>query len=291
LWALSGEGEMRRTSKSKPPVFVPGLRIKNGTRARFFLCNLVEQVSAEKQGGIMEDRILDLRLSDFEKEGLYLLFPDSTILELTKENIEKVTDHYWQDPTKIPEDKRKAIEFQKCYFCPHKNKEDICDSIRPMLPFLDIVDQYVSYDKIIAVYKGSEDKLVHVKATTMQDALKYVSILSLLRYNLVLQKYWRYYYGIIPIMSGREVATRVYLNMYWLHQGNLEEIKEMINRFGEELRVSSTNQVKRLNLVCKNDAFVNAFVNTQLVTQFLVNIEGILTKSFDDFEKSFQIQL
>jgi hypothetical protein len=251
----------------------------------------VEKVNTGKQGGIMEDRILDLRLSDFEKEGLYLLFPDSTRLELTKENIEKVTDRYWQDPTKIPEDKRKAIDFQKCYFCPHKNKEDICDSIRPMLPFLDIVDQYVSYDKIIAVYKGSEDKLVHVKATTMQDALKYVSILSLLRYNLVLQKYWRYYYGIIPIMSGREVATRVYLNMYWLHQGNLEEIKEMINRFGEELRVSSTNQVKRLNLVCKNDAFVNAFVNTQLVTQFLVNIEGILTKSFDDFEKSFQIQL
>jgi hypothetical protein len=247
--------------------------------------------NAGRQRRIMEDKILDLRLSDFEKEGLYLLFPDSTRLELTKENIEKVTDRYWQDPTKIPEDKRKAIEFQKCYFCPHKNKEDICDSIRPMLPFLDIVDQYISYDKIIAVYKGSEDKLVHIKSTTMQDALKYVSILSLLRYNLVLQKYWKYYYGIIPIMGGREVATRVYLNMYWLHKGNVEEIKEMIKRFGEELRVSSTNQVKRLNLVCKNDAFVNAFVNTQLVTQFLVNIEGILTKSFDDFEKSFQIQL
>lgn len=239
----------------------------------------------------MGDRISDFRLADFEKEGLYLLFPDSTRLELTKENIERVTDRYWQDPTKIPKDKRKAIEFQRCYFCPHKNKEDICDSIRPMLPFLDIVDQYISYDKIIAVYKGSEDKLVHVKATTMQDALKYVSILSLLRYNLVLQKYWRYYYGIIPIMGGREVAIRVYLNMYWLHKGNPEEIKEMIKRFGEELRVSSTNQVKRLNLVCKNDAFVNAFVNTQLVTQFLVNIEGILTKSFDDFEKSFQIRL
>ena len=237
----------------------------------------------------MEDRILDLRLSDFEREGLYLLFPDSTKLELTKENIEKVTDRYWQDPTKIPEDKRKAIEFQKCYFCPHKNKEDICDSIRPMLPFLDIVDKYVSYDKVVAVYKGNEEKLVHVRATTMQDALKYVSMLSLLRYNLVLQKYWKYYYGIIPIMGGREVATRVYLNMYWLHKGNLEEIKEIIKRFGEELRVSSTNQVKRLNLVCKNDAFVNAFVNTQLVTQILVNIESILTKSFNDFEGSSQV--
>jgi hypothetical protein len=160
-----------------------------------------------------------------------------------------------------------------------------------MLPFLDIVDKYVSYDRVIAVYKGNEDKLVHVKATSMQDALRYVSILSLLRYNLVLQKYWKYYYGIIPIMGGREVATRVYLNMYWLHKGNLEEIKGMIKRFGEELRVSSTNQVKRLNLVCKNDAFVNAFVNTQLVTEFLIHEEEILAKSFDDFEKSFQIRL
>jgi hypothetical protein len=239
----------------------------------------------------VEDRIIDLKLSDFEKEGLYLLFPDSTKLELTKENIEKVTDRYWQDLAKIPEDKRKAIDFQKCYFCPHKNEEDICDSIRPMLPFLDIVDKYLSYDKVIAVYKGNEDKLVHVRATTMQDALKYVSILSLLRYNLVLQKYWKYYYGIIPIMGGREVATRVYLNMYWLHKGNLEEIKEMIKRFGEELRVSSTNQVKRLNLVCKNDALVNAFVNTQLVTQFLTHIEDILTKSFNDFEGSSKIRL
>jgi hypothetical protein len=27
-----------------------------------------------------------------------------------------------------------------------------------------------------------------------------------LRYNLVLQKYRKYYYGIIPIMNGKEVA-------------------------------------------------------------------------------------
>jgi hypothetical protein len=239
----------------------------------------------------MEDRILNLRLSDFEKEGLYLLFPDSTRLDLTKENIEQVTDRYWQDLTKIPQEMRKAVDFQKCYFCPHKKEEDICDSIRPMLPFLDIVDKYMSYDEVIAVYKGNEDRFVHVKATTMQDALRYVSILSLLRYNLVLQKYWKYYYGIIPIMGGREVAARVYLNMYWFHKGDLEEIQKIIKRFGEELRVSSTNQVKRLNLVCKNDAFVNAFVNTELVTQFLIREEDILAKSFDEFERSFQIRL
>jgi hypothetical protein len=92
-------------------------------------------------------------------------------------------------------------------------------------------------------------------------------------------------------MGGREVAARVYLNMYWLHRGNLEEIRRMIKRFGEELRVSSTNQVKRLNLVCKNDAFMNAFVNTELVTQFLIHEEDILAKSFNDFERSFQVRL
>ena len=77
--------------------------------------------------------------------------------------------------------------------------------------------------------------------------------------------------------------------MYWLRKGNLEEIKEMIKRFGEELKVSSANQVRGLNLVCKNDAFLNAFVNTQFVTQLLMTIERIFTKSFGEFEGSFQI--
>ena len=61
-------------------------------------------------------------------------FPDSTNLELTKENIEKVTARYRLDLTKIPEDKGKPIEFQKCYFCLRRDKEDLCDSIRPVLP-------------------------------------------------------------------------------------------------------------------------------------------------------------
>ncbi len=133
--------------------------------------------------------------------------------------------------------------------------------------------------------------MVYVRATTMQDALKYVSILSLLRDDFVLQKYWKYYFGVIPIMGGKEVATRVYLNMYWLHKGDPGQVKETIKKFGEELKVSTANQVRRLNLVCKNDAFLNAFVNTQLVAQFLINMEVILTKSFSEFEESFPVRL
>jgi len=45
-------------------------------------------------------------------------------------------------------------------------------------------------------------------------------------------------------------------------------------------------QVKRLNLICKNDAFMNAFVNTQIVTTFLsMDIEKSLDKAYEEFEK------
>ncbi len=236
----------------------------------------------------MENKPINLKLSDFENEGLYLIFPDSTRLELTKINVESVTEKFWQDTSKISSEMRKAIDFQKCYFCPRKNKEDVCDSIRPVLPFLDNIDKYVSFDKVTAAYKSSQDDLLHIKETTMQEALQYVSLLSLLRYNMVLRKYWKYYYGIIPLMNGQEVACRVYINMYWFNNGNEKEIDKLIEQFREELRVSSKNQVKRLSLVCKNDAFMNAFVNTQIVSEFLtMNIKQTIAKSLDKFEKSY----
>lgn len=236
----------------------------------------------------MEDKIIKLKVSDFKEEGLYLIFPDLTRLELTKKNIESVSEKFWQDTSKITPEMKKAIDFQKCYFCPRKNKEDICDSIRPILPFLEAIDNYLSFDRVIAAYKSNQDGLLHIKETDMQVALQYVSILSLLRYNMILRKYWKYYYGIIPLMTGSEVACRIYINIYWLHKGDKEEIDKIIAKFKEELSVSSKNQLKRMNLVCKNDVFMNAFVNTQVVSELLtMNIEDAIAKSIEGFEKSY----
>ncbi len=73
------------------------------------------------------------------------------------------------------------------------------------------------------------------------------------------------------------VAARIYLNIYWLHKGNKEEIDKVISQFQEGLMLTTTNQVKRLGLICKNDAFMNAFVNAQMTTQFLsMDIDSIL---------------
>jgi len=41
-----------------------------------------------------------------------------------------------------------------------------------------------------------------------------------------------------------------------------------------------------MNLICKNDVFVNAFVSTQASTEFLsMDIERTAAKAFDEFDK------
>jgi len=232
------------------------------------------------------ERTVNLRLSDYKKEGLYLLFPDSTRLDLTKENIERTTEEFWKDPSKITPEVKRAIAFQKCPFCPRKGKKDICDALRPIVPFLEHIDKYVSFNKVLAVYKEKDGEILHVADTTMQTALRYVSILGLLFYHQMGIRYWKYYYGIIPLEDSKEAAIKIYLNMYWYHKGNRGEIDKIIAKFNEELRITSQNQVKRLGLICKNDAFVNAIVTTHIATEFLtMGADKILEKAFASFEE------
>lgn len=230
---------------------------------------------------------INLKPSDYKQKGLYLVLPDFSVLELTKKNIAVKAEEFWKDPNKITPELKNAVDFQRCQFCPLKGKDEFCDAIRPIVPFLDIVDKYVSFDKVIAVYKGDEKDLVHVTETTIYKALTYVSLLSLMQYCQIGRQYWKYYFGIVPVEGGKEATNRMYLNMYWIYQGNKIEIDDMISSFVDQIRITSQNQVKRLNLICKNDAFMNAFVETQIVTEFLsMDIEGQLKKSLKEFEQS-----
>ncbi len=212
---------------------------------------------------------MNLSLSDFKDEGLYLIFTDLSRIVLTRNNIQKITKEYWESPEKIPPQVKKAIEFQRCPFCPLKEQEDFCDALRPILPFLEVIDRYVSFDRITAVYKGEDKDLYHIADTAMQDALKYISIISLMQYCQIGRRYWKYYLGIMPLVGGKETAQRLYLNIYWLNKGDMEATKKTIAMFDEQIRITAANQVKRMNLICKNDAFMNAFVSTQAATMFL----------------------
>jgi len=215
------------------------------------------------------ERAANIRLSDHEQPGLYLTLKDSIKLSLTREHIEKVTNEYWRDPDKIPPSVKAAVEFQRCPFCPLKTKRDFCDALRPILPLLDVVDNYCSYDEVIAVYKGDDKELCHLSFATMQRVLRYISTLSLIEYCQVGKKYRQYFHETIPVMGTNEIVNRIYLNMFWIHKGDRVIIDQVISTMNSEITITTQNQTERLRLICKNDAFLNAFVLTHMITEML----------------------
>jgi hypothetical protein len=234
-----------------------------------------------------EGKIITLELSHYRQPGLYLILEDATELLLTRENIEKVTEEMWMDPEMIPPSVKEAVEFQRCHFCPLRGNEDLCDALRPTLPLLDIVDKYNSFDQVTAIYKGDDEEVCHVSYTTMQRALRYISNLSLMAYCQIGRKYWKYFIGIIPIMDTQETANRLYLNIFWAHGGDQEAVDETISTMSKEITITSQNKAARLRLMCDNDAFLNAFVLTHMLTDILFeNKDRNLKESLESFDHS-----
>jgi hypothetical protein len=219
-------------------------------------------------------------------ESLYLVFADGAQLFLTREHIENATARYWQDPAKLPEHVRAAIDFQRCLRCPMNSENTICDALRPILPLLDFVDKFSSTDRVQVIYGNAEPGVFQIANTNMQTALSYVSILSLINYCQAGRKYRKYYYGITPLSSPSTVASRLYLNIFWLHGGDRQAIDQVVSDFGHLMLALSENQVKRLNLICQNDAFNNSFVNAHVATALLsMNMDRQLQQAFASFEK------
>ncbi len=232
------------------------------------------------------NKSINIKFSDYEQKGLYLLFNDSTQIVLTGPEIDRTAGKFWENPSKISPEIRGAADFKLCPICPEKKSEGLCYALHPVLPFLEVIDKYASYDKVTALYKGDDKELLYVSETAMAAALQHISILSLMYYCRVGRKYWRYYFGVNPLTDINEIGNRLYLNIYWLHKGNLEGISKVIAEFKNEIKITSTSQIKRMKLICQNDAFVNAFANTHISTDILsMNMEEALKNFFSDFEK------
>ena len=218
------------------------------------------------------EKVLTVRFDDHKLPGLYLTLHDGIRVELTRENVERITQEYWNNPDKIPAEVKKAVNFQRCPFCPLK-KNDLCDALRPVLPLIDVMDDYRSHDEVSALYKGDDRELHHLSFTSMQRALRYITTLSLMRYCRVGRQYWKYYAGIIPVMGGEEIVNRIYLNMYWTFNGDKEQVNRKISALKTKISVTAMNQSERLRLFCKNDAFLNAFSLTHLATEMLYDFK------------------
>jgi hypothetical protein len=233
----------------------------------------------------MTDKVLNLNLSDYQKRGLYVIFKDGSILELSDERVEKITREYWEDPARIPAEVKKATDFQRCDFCPIKEEGGVCNALRPILPFLEIVDRYVSHDRVIALYKGHRQEIYRLADSSMQAALLYLSTLSLMHHCQAAVPYRKYFYGVNPLMSAKEASARIYMNIFWESKGDKDLVNKIIAEFKAKLTAASRNEMKRLSLICKNDAFINAVVKTQLISEFLaLDYDKILEDAFRKIE-------
>lgn len=225
-----------------------------------------------------------MQLSAFNEKGLYLIFENGRTMELTEGLIERLAKLYWEDASKIPPEIKKAADFQLCSLCPEKNTDGLCFALQPVLPFISDIDQYVSYDTVTAVYKDDE-ALLHLGHSTMQEALQYISILGLIDYCRVGRRYRKYFIGVVPIAGSEETVRRIYLNMYWIHKGNQNAIRALTEQFKNDIVSTSANQIKRLQLLCKNDAFINAFYNAQVAAEILsMDMESALDQLFSTLE-------
>jgi hypothetical protein len=223
----------------------------------------------------------------FKETGLYLLFPDRERIVLTREKIELFAHTFESNLEQIPDRIRNAVAFGPCPVCPEKCTAAYCHALPPTLAFIEELEGFKSYDKVDVIYRGYGQTLVWAPATSMQEALQFVAILSLMFYCEVGRKYRKFFMGTHPLQSLQEMTNRIHLNVFWDCEGDTQKPGELLARFAEEINCTCRCQVQRLRLICKSDALMGAFINALNQIELLALCKGaLLEESFEDFLKN-----
>jgi hypothetical protein len=230
---------------------------------------------------------MEIRVDDFTQSGLYLFFPEGNRIVLTRDKIEAFAHVFESNLDRLPVEIRGAVGFQACPVCPEKDRAKFCHALPATLAFFEELKGLKSFENVGAVYKGRGQSLILVPKTTVQEALQFVVIFSLMYYCEVGKQYWKYFLGIHPLMSPEEMVTRIHLNVYWDCGGDKQKVDKVLRAFGNEITCTCRCQVERLGFICKNDGLMNAFVNTQAQIEWLaMTKDALLEESFEEFQKN-----
>ena len=234
---------------------------------------------------------MDTTIPEITTNGLYLMFENGKSLALTFEGVEERSRRVLSDPQKVPLKVLEAEAFQLCDICPKRGSGDTCHAIRPILAVFDCVEGYPSYAPVTAVYSAArdgKDRQVITTSTTLQRALQYVSLLSVMYYCELGKEYWKYFQGIHPLMHIEDMVIRVYLNMFWACGGDRERVRVLVERFHNEITTTTQCQLARLRLISYSDALINALILTQIASEFLVdNAEELIKQHQERFGHSY----
>ncbi|MBU1726247.1 MAG: hypothetical protein KJ880_01260 [Candidatus Omnitrophica bacterium] len=223
---------------------------------------------------------MEIKTDAYKREGMYLHLADGDFFDFSRENIQKLADEYWNDPSKLPPRVRENEYFKTCTVCPYKGQDVFCSAMKPLLPFLDKMEKFSSFDRVTAVYVRHEG-LIHVAETAMQDALQYVTNMSIFEYCENAKQFRLYFRSVMPFMGLNEAAAITFLNIYWLNAGDREKVNSAARKMVSDITQTTSSCVKRLNLMCDSDAFMNAYVKTQIFAQVLtLNMNSVLQEYF-----------
>lgn len=226
-----------------------------------------------------------INAEQFEQPGLYLFPEDADPIILTERRVRCFAESLLSDEERLPSSVWQTQEFKLCEFCPARQEGGLCQAVTPMLALFDELDAYASFDKVTAVFKEKETERIHVTQTDMQDGLKYVAIMSLTRYCRRGREFWRYFRGTDPLMNPRQIAETIYLNMYWLCAGDTAKIEASTQKLKDTVITTARRQEDRMALICKNDALLNAYVETHAAMMYLtMDIEHLMKESFEQFD-------
>lgn len=216
---------------------------------------------------------MDIKTDNYTKEGLYIHFDDGTLLDFSRENIQRLGEEYWSNPSKLPKHIKDRKDLKTCNICPYRGQDVFCSAMKPLLPFIEQVDKFNSHDRVTAVCR-MPDGAMWLSKTTLQTALQYVSNLALFEYCEDAKAFHRFFQGVAPFMNSEEACARILLNVYWHCEGKREETKKLIFEMVDHVSTTSASCIKRLQSMCQSDSFANAYVKTHVLAQMLKrNIE------------------
>lgn len=229
---------------------------------------------------------MNIDVENYRKEGLYLHFENGYFLDLSRERVLELAEDYWNDPKKLSLEIKEHEHFKTCSVCPYRGENVMCSALKPILPFLEEMEKFISCDRVNAIYVD-KNHAAHVSSTSLQEALQYVTNMGVFEYCEDTKQYRPYFRGIMPLMSVNDSAALILLNMFWLSGGDKEKVLIKAKDISKAVLTTSRSCIQRIRLVCKSDAFINAYTCTHTLSEvFSRHMDRILNDYFKTPENS-----
>jgi hypothetical protein len=247
---------------------VPLSQIKRLGRLIAFLPAWQSTTKCSNLSGVRKSQSMKIDVTAYPDEGMYIHCQDGTFFDFSLTNIARLSTALWNDPSRLSPEIRHDELFKTCAVCPFRGQDVLCSAIKPLLPFLENVERFKSVDRVIIVYRDPKG-IVSTQSADMQTALQYLTDMSVFQYCEDMKGYKEYFVGIRPMRSTQENVQTLLLNVFWRSRGSECEAKRVMGEIQNAIDIITRNCFRRLHLMCRSDAFKNAYVKTHIIGELI----------------------